>query len=140
MRLKDIQLDSAGHYSTAQSYDSNGKKDYFNTGLTMNEYGMILSGKLFKADSSLVNSFTNVFDKTNYLGNTLYDSAGKESSTETVKNNDKGDQVEKKLVKKGKDDCRRLASAAEYTGQKDGDATGETADRLHSLRQCFPCA
>ncbi|MFT3700876.1 MAG: hypothetical protein QM802_00780 [Agriterribacter sp.] len=122
----NIQLDTAGHYTTAQSYDSTGKMDYYNTDIKMNEYGMLLSAKLYKADSSLVNSFTNTFDKTNYLGSVTTDSTGKEKTRETIKVNDKGDPIEMTTITKQKDSSITKVITYNYTYDSTGNWTLKT--------------
>ena len=88
-----IQLDKDGKYSTAQSYDSTGKMDGYYVDLKENEYGQILSGKMYNMDSTLKYNFSNNFDKSVYVGGRT-DSAGIMIFEGKAKVNDKGDQIE----------------------------------------------
>jgi hypothetical protein len=122
----NIQLDSAEHYNTAQSYDSAGKMDYYNTDLEMNEYGMLTAGKLYKADSSLVNSFTGTYDKNIYTGGSSFDSSGKLISKTTVKSNEHGDQVEETIVTMGKDSNTTTITRYSYIYDETSNWTQQT--------------
>lgn len=122
----DIQLDSAEHYATAQSYDSIGKMDYYNTDLVMNEYGLLTAGKLYKGDSSLVNAFTGTYDKNVYTGGSEFDSSGKETSKTTIKSNEMGDRVEETTVTFGKDSNTTKIKRYTYLYDETGNWTQRT--------------
>jgi hypothetical protein len=121
----DIQLDSAGAYKSAQSYDSTGKMDFYNTDIKMNKYGAVTEGKLYKADSSLVNSFVNDYDSTIYKGGTRTDSSGKVSRT-TVKVNEHGDAIERTTVSPGKDSTTTKVTTYNYVYDSNGNWTQQT--------------
>jgi hypothetical protein len=121
----DIQLDSAGAYKSAKSYDSTGKMDYYNTDIKMNKYGAVTAGKLFKADSSLVNSFVNDYDSTIYKGGTSTDSSGKITRT-TVKVNEHGDPIERTTVSPGKDSTTTKVITYSYVYDNTGNWTQQT--------------
>lgn len=121
----EIQLDSAGAYTGARSYDSTGKMDYYNTDIKMNKYGAVTAGKLFKADSSLVNNFANDYDSTIYIGGTSTDSSGKVTKT-TVKVNDHGDPVERTTVSPGKDSTMTKVITYNYVYDGTGNWTQQT--------------
>lgn len=89
-----IEIDSAGHYIGGERFDSVGKKQFFYTDLTQDEYGHVLTGKELKQDSSLNSSWKNMYEKQNYTGSENTDSSGKVTYKSTAKVNDNGDQTE----------------------------------------------
>jgi hypothetical protein len=122
----DIQLDSAGHYTTAQSYDTTGKMQYYNTDIAMDENGMVTAGKLYKGDSSLVYSFVSLYDKYTYLGGSKFDSSGKETSKQIIKVNDQQDPLVDSTVKKEKDSTITTVKKYSYVYDATGNWTLQT--------------
>ena len=89
-----LVIDSSGQYTGAERFDSVGKKQFFYTDLTQDEYGHVLTGKERKPDSSVNSSWKNTFEKQAYTGGESTDSSGKVTYKSTAKINDKGDQIE----------------------------------------------
>ena len=89
-----IVIDSSGKYTSAERFDSVGKKQFFYTDLTQDEFGHVLTGKEHKPDSTVNSSWKNTFEKQAYTGGESTDSSGKVVYKSTAKINNKGDQIE----------------------------------------------
>jgi hypothetical protein len=121
-----VQLDSNGKYTAAQSFDSTGKMDYYNEGITQNDNGQLTGGKLFKADSGLMFSFTDTYDGLYMAASTKMDSAGKVTSKTTVVRNDKNDIVVDSTVNITKDTTTSVIKKYHYVYDDMGNWTEST--------------
>lgn len=101
-RLK-VQLDDSGAVNSAQSFDSSGKMDAYNIDLRENTAGQLVSGKLFAADSTLINTFTMEYTGKFMSRSVTYDSTGQQSSLYTAKFNKDGDLISDTTRNSGKD-------------------------------------
>ncbi|MES1224908.1 MAG: hypothetical protein ABUT20_55990, partial [Bacteroidota bacterium] len=100
----EIGIDSNGKYNSAKAYDSTGKMSSYYTDLSENEFGEVLTGTEYHADSTLKSSFVNSYDKDgHYIGGSGKDSTGKETFHATVKLDDKGDAIEQTTMTVTKD-------------------------------------
>jgi hypothetical protein len=89
-----IELNKDGNYGDAQNYDSNGKMDAYYTDVKSNEYGRVTSWKKYKPDSTLLSTWSAVFDKYIWVSSTTTDSTGKVNGTYKAKNDEKGNIIE----------------------------------------------
>jgi hypothetical protein len=121
-----IQLDSNGKYTAAQSFDSTGKMDYYNEGITQNDDGHLTGGKLFKADSGLMFAFTDSYDGLYEVGSTKMDSTGKVTSKTTLVRNDKNDVVMDSTVNISKDTTSSVVKKYRYVYDDMGNWTEST--------------
>ena len=78
----------------ATSFDSSSKMDFYYTGITTNEYDRLTGYKQYKPDSTLKSSAEMAYDKYLFKGQTLKDSAGKETFSNTVTLDDKNNVIE----------------------------------------------
>ena len=94
-----IQLDKDGKkYSTAQEIDSAGKVTSFYKDLVQNEFNQLTVMKQYKPDSTLKSSQETKYDKYYFVESISRDSAGKEVSKNTVKMDNKNNQVENTTI------------------------------------------
>ena len=90
----EIEIDTAGNYAGAKTYDSTGKQDGYYKDLKQNEYGVVYAGKLYGMNDKIKEEFNMKYDKTKFLGGKSTDSSGKVSYEGTAKVNEKGDMSE----------------------------------------------
>ncbi len=89
-----VTVDDKGQYTLAQTTDSTGKLDKYYTHITQNEYGQVLSWKQYDKDSVYRSEGTSTYNKNLFQNFTSKDSVGKMTSSNSVKYNDKGEQIE----------------------------------------------
>ena len=71
-----IGIDSAGHYTVAQEYDSANNLKFYYTDISQNDYGQLTGMKKYNADSSLSGSMVSNFNNSIFTGNEAKDSVG----------------------------------------------------------------
>lgn len=124
--LLKIQLDSNGKYTTAQSFDSTGKMDFYNKDISQNDDGHLTGGKVFKADSGFVFAFTENYDGQFQSGSTKMDSAGKITSKTIRVRNDKNDVIMDSTVNITKDTTSSVVKKYRYVYDDMGNWTEST--------------
>ena len=112
-----IQVDSAGHYTLAKSFDSTGKIDAYYDTIESNIYGEVLSAKGHHPDSTLKMTFTNHYDSVFYVGGESKDSVGKLTYSSTVKLNDKKDPEQMQETSVTKDSTTKTSTTYRYDNQ-----------------------
>lgn len=90
----ETKVNDKGQYTLAESTDSTGKRDYYYTDITQNEYGQVMHWKQYDKDSVFRMEGENKYDKNLWMGFTGKDSVGKMKSNSVAKYNDKGEQIE----------------------------------------------
>jgi hypothetical protein len=98
-----IQIDSAGKYTGAQSYDSTNKMDFYYTDLITNDYGQLTGLKEMKPDSTLKMTMASDYDKQYFKGTTQKDSSGKEIFSSKITLDDKNNMIERSTKSVTKD-------------------------------------
>jgi hypothetical protein len=124
----ETSVDDKGHWITAQSFDSTGKRDYLYTGITQTELGQVMSWKQYDKDSVFRQEWEAKFDKNLQTAYTMKDSTGKIKSSGSFKYNDKGEQTEASNTTITKDSTTTKVTKNTYESHDDmGNWTQRTA-------------
>lgn len=115
----DTKINDKGDYVLAESTDSTGKRDYYYTDITHNEYGQVMHWKQYDKDSVFRMEGESKYDKNLWLGFTGKDSVGKMKSSSVAKYNDKGEQIEVSNTNVTKDSTTTKVTKYTYDAHDD---------------------
>ena len=113
LSMVSVKVDN-GKYSSAQSFDSTNKMDFYFADLTSNDYDRLTGFKQYKPDSTLKMSMTNTYDKLFLKGQSAKDSAGKETYSSVLKLDDKNNLIESNTREVTKDSTTNKTTKYRY--------------------------
>ena len=113
----EIEIDAAGNYVGAKTFDSTGKQDGYYKELKQNEYSVVYAGKQYGMNDKIKDEFNMKYDKTHFLGGKTTDSSGKVSYEGAVKVNDKGDMAEEDITYLEKGTPKTEKNTYKYEGE-----------------------